>query len=465
MKKRMQRYLNQWSLATFFLFISVLGCKNPVLENLCDPNFPGYFQSILFKILSGDTTNHCSVKLNQVFFPVFSPPPGAYTEPAFISITSFTPGAIIYITTDGSLPTTDATPYTSPSSIWRLSGQRIRAVATKPGMENSPVAEAMYSLIPLKTGQTFIYASGDDGSIGSGFSTNYSGPNPDPNFPNDHTTFDQSKGILWKSCSEGLEGVNCSINNPGVVATGITTFTTSCSSLNAANSGKGYAGKTSWRLPTMRELLTTNDASKTSVTIQSASAFPATVNFAYWASTQYSPNLGYAWYLDYSNSNSYATFNTNSYYGRCVASLPPIETFSFVDNKDGTIRDNVTALTWQKCTYGQNNDATCSGAAIAIDWSSAITYCSSLSLGSKSWRLPNRNELISLYDYTKSTGPTIDQTNFPNTIATVAGYYWTSTTNASGTSSAWYVNFTTTLNNIFDVNAKTNSLFVRCVAN
>ncbi|TGL75682.1 DUF1566 domain-containing protein [Leptospira jelokensis] len=70
-----------------------------------------------------------------------------------------------------------------------------------------------------------------------------------------------------------------------------------------------------------------------------------------------------------------------------------------------------------------------------------------------------------MYDYTKSTGPTIDQTNFPNTIATVAGYYWTSTTNASGTSSAWYVNFTTTLNNIFDVNAKTNSLFVRCVAN
>lgn len=465
MKQRMQRYWNPLSLTAFVLFFALVGCKNPVLENLCDPNYNGYFQSILFKILSGDTTNHCSVKLNQVFLPVFSPPPGAYTEPAFISISSFTPGAIIYITTDGSLPTTDATPYTSPSSIWRLAGQRIRAVATKPGMENSPVAEAMYSLIPLKTGQTTVYASGDDASVGSGISTNYSGPNPDPNYPNDYTTLDQSTGILWRSCSEGLEGINCSINNPGVVAAGITTLTTSCGSLNAANSGKGYAGKNSWRLPTMRELLTTNDASKTSVTIQGTSAFPATVNFAYWASTPYQPNLGYAWYLDYSNSNSYATFNTNNYHGRCVASLPPIETFSFVDHNDGTIKDNVTSLTWQKCTYGQNNDTSCSGAATAIDWNSALSYCSSLSLGSKSWRLPNRNELASLYDDSKSNGPTIDQTNFPNTISTVAGYYWTSTTYALDTTRAWYLNFTTTINNIYDVQLKSNSLFVRCVAN
>ncbi|XDD45863.1 DUF1566 domain-containing protein [Leptospira sp. WS39.C2] len=449
---------------TFIILIFFSFCKNPSLENPCDSNQAGYYEILLSKIFSGNTSNHCGANINKVFTPIFSPSPGHYLEPNFISITTFTPGASIYITTDGSTPNINSTPYLSPSSIWRLAGQRIRAIAIKVGMEDSAIAEGTYSILPLKTGQTISFAIGDDASIASGLNVNYDAPKADTNFPNDYTTFDQSTGILWKTCSEGLSGPTCAINSPGVTTGSFATLNTSCLALNSANSGKGYAGFTSWRLPTMKELLSTNDASKTSVTIFNQSALPATVNFAYWASTPYPPNLSDAWYLDYSNSNSYATTNSNPYHGRCVASLPPIETLTYQDNGDGTVEDNATGLTWQKCSYGQNNDSSCSLPANALDWISAITYCNGLTLGGRVWKLPNRNELSSLHDYTKAVGPKIDQTFFPNTVTSAGGYYWTSTTNAPGTTSAWYVNFTTTFNNIYDVHPKSNTLYVRCVS-
>ncbi|TGM66434.1 DUF1566 domain-containing protein [Leptospira levettii] len=446
------------------LVTSLSFCKNPSLENPCDPNYSVYYEILLSKIFSGNMGNHCGANINKVIAPIFFPSPGHYTEPNFITITTITPGATIYITTDGTTPNSLSTPYLSPSSIWRLAGQRIRAIATKVGMEESAISEGTYSILPLKTGQTTSYTVGDDASIGSGLTINYAEPKVDQIFPNDYTTIDQSTGIIWKTCSEGLSGPTCAINSPGVTTGGLATLNTSCLSLNSANSGKGYSGYTTWRLPTMRELLSTNDASKTSVTILNPTALPGTVNYAYWASTPYPPSGSDAWYLDYSNSNSYATTNSNPYHGRCVASLPPVETLSYQDNGDGTIKDNTTGLFWQKCSYGQNNDAGCTLAANSINWSGAITYCSGLSLSGKVWRLPNRNELISLHDYTKSVGPKIDQTIFPNTVSFAGGYYWTSTTNAPGTTNAWYVNFTTTFNNIYDVQPKSNSLYVRCVS-
>ncbi|WP_167483033.1 DUF1566 domain-containing protein [Leptospira noumeaensis] len=463
MKRSDERSLTNFRFIYFSLLVFFITCKNPELENLCDPKYSGYYETILFKILSGNTSNHCGLNLNQVFIPMFSPNPGHYTKPNFISITSLTPGATIYITTDGSLPTTGSTPYTSASSIWLLAGQRIRAVATKLGMENSPIAEATYSIIPLKTGQTASYTAGDDAFIGSGLSISYGTPNSSASYPNDYTTLDNATGILWKTCSEGLSGSTCAINSPSVTTADITTLIASCNALNTANSGNGYAGYKTWRLSTAKELLSTNDASKSSLTILDPTALPATVNFAYWASTPYPSNLSSGWYLDYSGGNSYATIS-NVYHGRCVASLPPIETSTFFDHGDGTIKDNTTGLTWQKCSYGQNNDSSCSSAANPLDWSNAITYCNSLSLGSKSWRLPNRNELASLYDYTKAAGPTINQTVFPNTVSSPSGYYWTSTTAASNANLAWYINFTTTFNSFYEIHAKVNSLYVRCVS-
>jgi hypothetical protein len=100
---------------------------------------------------------------------------------------------------------------------------------------------------------------------------------------------------------------------------------------------------------------------------------------------------------------------------------------AFIDNGNGTITDTGTGLMWQKAT-----------APGTYTWEQALTYCENLILGGHSdWRLPNRNELQSIVDYSRYN-PAIDTTFFPGTVAS---FYWSSTTFANLTTSAWFVDF------------------------
>jgi hypothetical protein len=98
------------------------------------------------------------------------------------------------------------------------------------------------------------------------------------------------------------------------------------------------------------------------------------------------------------------------------------------------ITGGTTGLLWQRCSAGQNNDPTCSGKAQSYSWENANSYCNSLSLGGKSWRLPTVNELANLVDYSKSNSLAIDSSIFPNTELT---FYWSS----SAPSREWYAVF------------------------
>jgi len=70
-----------------------------------------------------------------------------------------------------------------------------------------------------------------------------------------------------------------------------------------------------------------------------------------------------------------------------------------------------------------------------MTWEAAISYCEGLDLSVHSdWRLPNRNELQSLADYTKYSSAT----TFPDMRSSE---YWSSTTIASYSCYAWYVSF------------------------
>lgn len=65
---------------------------------------------------------------------------------------------------------------------------------------------------------------------------------------------------------------------------------------------------------------------------------------------------------------------------------------SYTDNGDGTVRDDVTGLVWQRESPDGN-----------FTWTEAIDYCTGLSLGAfDDWRLPTRIEVTSVLDYTKS---------------------------------------------------------------
>jgi hypothetical protein len=141
----------------------------------------------------------------------------------------------------------------------------------------------------------------------------------------------------------------------------------------------------------------------------------------------------------------------------------PLLAASFTDNSNGTVSDTGTGLVWQKCSMGQNNDATCTGVATTATWANALTYCNTLTLGNKSagtWRLPNINELSSIVDTTITPAPAaINNTIFP---ATVANGYWSSSSYVPLTSSAWGVYFNA--GGVGGNGLKSNSLYVRCVS-
>jgi len=153
--------------------------------------------------------------------------------------------------------------------------------------------------------------------------------------------------------------------------------------------------------------------------------FAHTMLSYYWTSSTYAVNTSYAWLLDFNQGDVVNGFNkSNSYYVRAVRGEQEVGTL--IDNGDGTISDRATGLMWQKAEAG------------AMNWESALTYCESLQLaGHSDWRLPNRNELQSIVDYTRNN-LTIDRNSFPGAVA---GLYWSSTTIAFNTGFGWVADF------------------------
>jgi hypothetical protein len=85
--------------------------------------------------------------------PVFTPGTGTYSlaaqSPAgsvSVAITSSTPSAAIYYTTDGSKPTVNSIPYTGPIGV--TSSETIRAIATALQYRTSSIGAAAYTITP-----------------------------------------------------------------------------------------------------------------------------------------------------------------------------------------------------------------------------------------------------------------------------------------------------------------------------
>jgi len=111
------------------------------------------------------------------------------------------------------------------------------------------------------------------------------------------------------------------------------------------------------------------------------------------------------------------------------------------------VYDSQTSLHWQ-----DNGDAK----STKVAWLDAISHCEALSLqGFTDWRLPNKNELLSIVDYSVHD-PSINDV-FQNMTSY---YYWSSTTHAYYTGYAWSVYFYAGLSYYY---SKTNTYGVRCV--
>ena len=129
------------------------------------------------------------------------------------------------------------------------------------------------------------------------------------------------------------------------------------------------------------------------------------------------------------------TGQTNSYvakddgaYQRGVVLPTPRFTVGASGPATNCVTDNLTGLVWAR-------NANIAGGG--KNWATAITYCEGLDYGGQTdWRLPNAKELFSLIDLGRSSPALPAGHPF---LGSPAGYYWSSSTYAGATASAWYV--------------------------
>ena len=119
------------------------------------------------------------------------------------------------------------------------------------------------------------------------------------------------------------------------------------------------------------------------------------------------------------------------------------------------VLDHRTGLTWEIKTHHPGlRAANHTYTAYPLEPMRSVAHCATQSCdapsyiaavnaaglcGAQDWRLPEREELRSLVDYTRpSPGPTADTDFFPNTVA---NFYWSATPDVSDAHSTWGLGF------------------------
>ena len=95
--------------------------------------------------------------------PTLSPKAGTYVNAQTVTLACATPNAVIYYTTDGSLPTTQSAVYSGPIAI--SANETVSALALAPGSTNSLVSQAIYTITPPAAAPVFSLASGNYNSV------------------------------------------------------------------------------------------------------------------------------------------------------------------------------------------------------------------------------------------------------------------------------------------------------------
>ncbi|WP_321365953.1 DUF1566 domain-containing protein [uncultured Desulfuromusa sp.] len=119
--------------------------------------------------------------------------------------------------------------------------------------------------------------------------------------------------------------------------------------------------------------------------------------------------------------------------------------FSYTDNEDGTITDNVTGLNWMQ-----------SNSIDEFTYADAEDYCSTLTVDEGGWRIPNIYEYYTIFNFSEEN-PAINHDWFDGS----SGYYWTSTSTYDWSGQVWTVREPYADDDPFD--SVTGSNYVRCV--
>ncbi|HZD30494.1 MAG TPA: chitobiase/beta-hexosaminidase C-terminal domain-containing protein [Candidatus Angelobacter sp.] len=83
---------------------------------------------------------------NPAPVPQIAPAAGSYSTPLTVTITDSLQSAVIYVTTDGSMPTLSSPIYRGALTLSQSGQVRVQAVVAAGGYASSPVAVANFTL-------------------------------------------------------------------------------------------------------------------------------------------------------------------------------------------------------------------------------------------------------------------------------------------------------------------------------
>lgn len=297
----------------------------------------------------------------------------------------------------------------------------------------------MAVLLP-QTGQTTRYADNDDGDLEEGAAW------PASRFIDngDQTVTDTLTGLMWQKTP--------TVNN-------VTERNWTLSLDFCTNSSIGDYDD--WRMPNLREMLSLLDYYYYSLAVDtSAFLFLDTDDTVYWTSTNVDGDDNSAWCVDIDSGITAAESKALNFYwvwavrdddGNAAAEVARTGQSAslvnyddgyfdngviwpdarFVDNGDGTVTDILTGLMWL-----QDADA-----VTARSWASAVSAAAAAGAGDHhDWRLPNIRELESLLDMSQDDPCLPSGHEFTDMGS--GDIYWTSTTYAGATGSAWCIDLT-----------------------
>lgn len=229
---------------------------------------------------------------------------------------------------------------------------------------------------------------------------------------NNGTVTDTITGLLWQQTDGGEMTVEKAIIYADTLTLG---------------------GFTDWRLPTAHESFSILNLQKVNPALD-ITVFTTSAAEYWWTSDKQVNDATKIWCTNsgggvgnHPKSETMSAGGAKKFHVRAVRDVKTPTTVStqFTNIGNGTIKDNLTGLTWQQVPN-----------ADTLTWENALIYAEGLMLGGFSdWRLPNIKELQSINDE-RIINPSVSITYF-STIGIKK--YWSSTSLPNQASRAWYL--------------------------